>query len=85
MKVMTSDPVHKQKMMDAAKRMIQDMAQEIKTDYDNKVSHVAGAGLMQQGKTDERFKSIETEVMVMKIAAAGLQAPPGYASADGGF
>ena len=64
--------------------MIHDMAQDIKTEYDNKVSHVTGAGFLQQGKTDERFKSIETEVMVMKITAAGLQAPPGYASADGG-
>ena len=85
MKVVMTDPVHKQKMLDEAKRMMQDVAHEIKTDYDGKIGQVAGTGFLQHGQTDERIKSIETEVIVMKIAAAGLQAPPGYAGADGGL
>ena len=78
MKVVMTDPVHKHKMQDEAKRMMQAVAHEIKTDYDGKIGQVAGTGFLQHGQTDERIKSIETEVMVMKIAAAGLQAPPGY-------
>ena len=75
MKVVMTDPVHKQKMLDEAKRMMQDVAHEIKTDYDGKIGQVTGTGFLQHGQTDERIKSIETEVMATQALTEAFKVP----------
>ena len=57
MKVVMADPVHKQKILDEAKRMMHDALHEIKTDYDGKIGQVMGTGILQTGQTDERIKT----------------------------
>ena len=84
METTMSDPVRKQKMIDEAKRMIQDIAQELKNDYGGKFKQVGA-------DADERLKGIESEIMLVKIAVAAggapFRAPPGYSrsSAQSGF
>ena len=64
------------------------MAQELRNDYDGKFSQVNGVGPAQQIQTEERFKSIETEIVLMKGTAASastaapVRSPPGYSTSS---
>ena len=67
-----SEPFQAQKVLDESKR---ELGQTLTQDYEDKLSV---AFVQQQDKSDERFKNIEIEVMMMKAAAASGGPVPGH-------
>ena len=70
------EPLQAQKVFDEAKNMIREFGQAMKQDYEGKLGHVGGVMPQQQDRSDERFKNIETEVVLMKaVVASGGPVP----------
>ena len=77
-----------QKAADEVKSMLQDLETHVTKKQDDKLSHVGVVMSQQQDRVDERFKSIESEIMFLKadVAAASpvlVRTPPGYGGQEG--
>ena len=56
-----ADPLHKQKILDESKRMVQDMAQSLKVECGNMLSMAVATTTTQQDKLEERIGTIESD------------------------
>ena len=68
------EPFQVQTVLDEAKNMDLDLCQILTQQYKDKLSRVGVAFVQQQDKSDERFKNIETQIMLMK-APSQAEAP----------
>ena len=50
-------------MLDEEKPMTQDLAHELRNHYGKQIGQVTRAGVAQQNETNERLKSVKTELM----------------------
>ena len=87
-KAAMKDPVHKQKMLDEAKRMVQSAAQEIKDECSkalvDALSQATVTAVQMQDKFEDRIKTVEAEITQVKIMTASggsiapMRTPPGH-------
>ena len=70
-KTAMADPIYKQKMLDEAKQMVQDMAQELRNDFNGKDLRLqrqdrmaTSVGPAQQKQQDDRISGIEAEIIL---------------------
>ena len=89
-KAAMADPIHKQKILDESKRMVQDMALGVKVEYGNMLSMAVAVLATQHDKLGERIGAIETayisttETPLMSKSGhpAPMRRPPGYSSSS---
>ena len=77
-------PIYKHKMLDEAEQMVQDMAQEVRSDFKGKIGMATGVVPAQQKQQDISGSEAETIFLKADVAAAcpvPVRMPPGYSSA----
>ena len=78
------DSAQTQKIVNETKGLVYQMGQDLKKDYELHLGHVGASMAQHQHDTEDRFKAVETEVMLMKVAfshvpsPSTLRVPPGY-------
>ena len=74
-----------QKLMNETKSMVYQMGLDVKKDHDDKLGMVGAVMTQHQDRVEERLKTVDTEIMLMKAAfssppsQSSIRTPPGYA------